>query len=118
MPTSPDVPTKLWKYRTWDENNFARDMIVDGQIYFAKAADLNDPFEMGWHEQYPKHPSEQRKLAKALIAARYPRMTVAEKKPLIQQLAREIAEHAKRNGGISRTTAVINLGVFCASAVR
>jgi hypothetical protein len=72
----PLVPDILWKYRKWDDDcdkakgrEFARNMIVYGELYYATKEQLNDPMDMHWRERYPSEPGEQFRFARAFLAA-------------------------------------------------
>lgn len=110
-------PERLWKYRTWDDNGYARRMIERGEIYFARADSLNDPFEFRWSEQYPTNPREQRDFLEALCRKNFPWETPAETKRRRETMWHDLRGIVRgHDDGICRNLGEITCGVFCASS--
>src|SRR5262245_56545752 len=80
MDGDPKPPERLWKYRVWDSVNnpistdFARQMIVDGALYFATALQLNDPFELQWPTRLPTSEPELSEFVRELCRKRMPQV--------------------------------------------
>ena len=117
MANVKNVPERLWKYRAWDTDHHARDMIVDGEIYFASKEQLNDPFEFRYRDKFPDAPAELERFAKELCALNYPYDSPQERRAHFRNLLAEIKHLAKAGGGISPTAANIILGVFSVTEI-
>ena len=111
-------PERLWKYRAWNDDGHARRMIVDGEIYFATVAKLNDPFEFRWREKLPDTPAEIDLYCRDLCAVAHPNDTPAQRRIHFKRLKRELTGAAAiAKGRAMPTVARIDHGVFSASEV-
>jgi hypothetical protein len=117
MPDAPEMPERLWKYREWNE--YARRLIVHGELYYAKTDELNDPFEFRWREDYPKCNTEIDAFVREMLALNYPNDSIAERTVHYHDMFREAKEYAERvrRGGPLMTSTKIMHGLFCASEV-
>jgi hypothetical protein len=70
MSDEPTKPERLWKYRKWDE--YARRMVVDGEVHYTRLEKLNDPFDASWCMRLPKDEAELDEFARALCAMTFP----------------------------------------------
>jgi hypothetical protein len=68
MATNPQLPSRLWKYRPW--NDFTADLIVKGHVYFSTVKQLNDPFEFRWREVWPEDRAEIDHFAREMCSIR------------------------------------------------
>ena len=111
---SDRVPERLWKYRQWGEH--ARSLIVHGEVYFAKRAELNDPLEFRWREKFPRKPSEIDEYARGLCQLHYPNDTIVERRVHYSDLKAELIRlSAEQRNGSRLSETVFNLGVFSVS---
>lgn len=106
----------LWKYRQW--NSFTKAMLAEGEMYFATADQINDPFEFRWRERWPQKADEQDKFVREICALEYPNDTIPQRKQRYEYLKKEaakLASEARASGGHRFTSTEIRLGVLCVS---
>lgn len=105
------LPRRLWKYKQWDEHGYAKQLVTAGECFFCRPADLNDPFEFCWEEDFPTEPGELRNYLHAICAFHFPHDGRRERKRRMEVFRRElrlVAPYGRR--------AVIqqfDQGVFC-----
>lgn len=109
-------PERLWKYREWGD--YARRMIVKGELYFSTVTQLNDPFEFRWRERLPSTPNEIDLYCRELCAREFPKDSVPQRKARFANLKRELAGAATISKGRPMpTVARFDHGVCCFSEI-
>lgn len=112
-------PPRLWKYREWDKDGHTRDMIVQGDVYYASPKTLNDPFEFRWLEQLPKTRAERVRYAKEMCAKIGPNDSISRRRAQFLHIMSDLEQLSEeRKNGRGPTRANIALGVFCVSSLR
>ncbi len=123
-PLALQPPQILWKYRKWDdecdkkmEREFARNMIVHGELYYCPKGLLNDPMDMHWREAYPQDLVEQFVFAKAFL--KFNRLQSRDPETQLQSVLNIMRAQQLYNAdavdGIIGTRVDVQQGVFCVS---
>lgn len=110
-------PKRLWKFRKWGRH--AASLIREGEVYFARPSELNDPFEFHWLERWPKNAAVVDEIMREVLAKEYPNDSIAVRRARYKKVSKEAMDRhatARRSGGILKRTATIKLGLFSASA--
>jgi len=111
----PNAPDVLWKYRDWGD--FARRMIVDGEIHFSTLEQLNDPFEFRWQDQYPATHQELDRFVRAVLQKKFPLDSVQQRRIRYAQALSEVRQLAANGRGRSPTVTRLFHGVFSVSEI-
>jgi len=115
MPDDPTPPERLWKYRTWDQ--YAANMIIHGELYFARVQQLNDIYEFYWRHRFPISASQIDEYARQ-FCAKYSTSDPRQRRLDFESVKAYLASIAEDNsGGVIPSAVVFQYGVCCLSAV-
>jgi hypothetical protein len=109
------VPAHLYKYRSLrgEAKKFARDLIVNQRLYFAKPVDLNDPFEFRPALDTSVTPEQKRAYIKRLVQKIYSKNSRPERRRIEKRLDTPSYKEAVAN---SYRMTMDKIGVFSMSA--
>lgn len=99
MQNDPQIPDRLWKYRKWDSDGHTRRMITDGELFYAKTEQLNDPLEISWYIRLPIDEGELDLFSRELCAMTFPHDTPQERAAHFGTMKQSIRDLRLEHGG-------------------